>query len=124
MEAQADTAIMEAQADVFARFYGETVAVDDGVRLRWMQAPHMYWSDPRQSTYAAGLCGACGVTEAIRAEGQPAVDRWLDTLRAGISLSPLDLCGEPASISPRRRAYGKRSTCSRAWSTTWNVTSR
>lgn len=51
----------------------------------------MYWSDLRQSTYAAGLCGACGVTEAIRAEGQPAVDHWLDTLRAGISLSPLDL---------------------------------
>jgi len=82
--------IMEVQAEVFARFFGDTVALDDGARLYWAQQPHFYVG-LYPYTYAAGLACAYNVVEGIRRDGQRAVDRWLDTLRAGLTLPPVEL---------------------------------
>ena len=81
---------MDAQAEVFATCYGDAVAVDDGARLFWVQAPHLYVG-LYPYTYAAGLVCAWSVFDAIRREGQPATDRWLRTLRSGTSVPPLEL---------------------------------
>jgi oligoendopeptidase F len=82
--------IMDVQEEVFERFYAGTVTLDEGARLYWAQQPHFYMN-LYPYTYAAGL--ACGVAaaEAVRTEGQPAVERWLRMLRAGGTLPPLDL---------------------------------
>jgi oligoendopeptidase F len=57
-----------------------------------MEFPHFYLlTGLYLHTYAAGLVCAAEVTARIQAEGQPAVERWLDTLRLGSSRSSLDL---------------------------------
>jgi oligoendopeptidase F len=42
-------------------------------------------------TYSAGLTLSTAVAQAIKEEGQPAVDRWLTVLKAGGTLKPLEL---------------------------------
>ena len=85
-------AVLDAQGEVFERFYGDEVVVDDRARLYWMEQPHFYLAGGLYPhTYAAGLACAVAVADRIRSEGQPAVDRWLETLRLGTRLSPLEL---------------------------------
>lgn len=42
-------------------------------------------------TYSAGLTVSTAAARMIQEEGQPAVDRWLQALKAGGTLKPLDL---------------------------------
>ncbi len=82
--------ILQVQNEVFERFYSGSVVVDDAARLYWAQQPHFY-TGLYPYTYAAGLSCSYGVAEAIRQEGQPAVERWLRTLKAGGTQRPIEL---------------------------------
>lgn len=80
----------ELKGDILSSFWGEDVVIDDDAKLTWMRQPHYYMS-LYPYTYAAGLTASTAVAQLIREEGQPAVDRWLEVLKAGGSMSPLDL---------------------------------
>jgi oligoendopeptidase F len=99
--------IMQVQGEVFERYYAGTVTIDEAARLYWAQQPHFY-TGLYPYTYSAGLACAYGVVEAIRREGQPAVDRWLSALKAGGSLPPLELAKlagvDMSSPEPLRQA--------------------
>jgi oligoendopeptidase F len=99
--------LMDAQAEVFATCYGDAVAVDDGARLFWVQAPHLYVG-LYPYTYAAGLACASNVLDAIEREGHVAADRWVAALRAGASVPPLELTRmagvDMERVEPVRRA--------------------
>jgi oligoendopeptidase F len=82
--------IMGVQEEVFARFYDGAIVLDDGARLYWAQQPHFYMNH-YSYTYAAGLAAACAGVEMLRAEGQPAVDRWLGMLELGATLPPVEI---------------------------------
>jgi oligoendopeptidase F len=82
--------IMEVQGEVFEQFYGGTVAVDDGARLYWAQQPHFYMNLYPYS-YAAGLSLGFAAVEAMRTEGQAAVDRWLEMMLCGSTRSGIEL---------------------------------
>ncbi|MHB0886725.1 MAG: oligoendopeptidase F [Bacillota bacterium] len=82
--------LSQVQGDILAEFWGDTVEIDDGARLTWMRQPH-YYRGLYPYTYSAGLTVGTAVAQAIREEGQPAVDRWLTVLRAGGTRKPLDL---------------------------------
>ncbi len=82
--------VLDVQGEVFARFYGDSLVLDDAARLYWMQQPHFYM-DFYPYSYSAGLACGFGVADAIRAEGRPAAERWLSVLRAGYTLPPLEL---------------------------------
>lgn len=82
--------LSETKGAILAEFWGDTVTIDDGARLTWMRQPH-YYMGLYPYTYSAGLTVATAMAKAIREEGQPAVDRWLRTLKAGGTLKPLDL---------------------------------
>lgn len=85
--------LMDVQGDVLERFYGDTVEIDDGARLGWAQMPHFYMSIFLYS-YSAGLASGYAVVQAMREEGQPAVDRWLRMLTLGNSRPPITLLRE------------------------------
>lgn len=87
------SALMEVQGDVLERFYGDTVEIDDGARLGWAQMPHFYMSIFLYS-YSAGLASGYAAVQAMREEGQPAVDRWLRMLALGNSRPPITLLRE------------------------------
>jgi oligoendopeptidase F len=93
--AQADVPITarklaEWKGDVLASFWGDAVELDEAASLTWMRQPH-YYMGLYPYTYAAGLTASTAVAAKIREEGQPAVERWLEVLKAGGTKKPLDL---------------------------------
>jgi oligoendopeptidase F len=83
-------AILDVQAETFATFWGDAVVLDDEAKLYWAQQPHFYYG-LYSFTYSAGLAGGVAVADSIQREGQPAVDRWLEVLRLGGKLPPIEL---------------------------------
>lgn len=82
--------LCELKKDILSSFWGEDVVIDDDASLTWMRQPHYYMS-LYPYTYAAGLTASTAVAKLIKEEGQPAVDRWLEVLKAGGTMSPLEL---------------------------------
>ncbi|MCJ1668235.1 oligoendopeptidase F [Staphylococcus sp. NRL 16/872] len=75
---------------VYEQFFGDAVELTEGTELTWMRQPH-YYMGLYSYTYSAGLTIGTVMSQKIREEGQPAVDAWLDTLKAGGSKSPVEL---------------------------------
>jgi len=82
--------LTEQKGEVLEKFWGDAVEIDDGARLTWMRQPH-YYMGLYPYTYAAGLTASTAVSQLIFEQGQPAVDRWLQALKAGGTLRPLEL---------------------------------
>ncbi|MCG2451970.1 oligoendopeptidase F [Staphylococcus epidermidis] len=80
----------EIMLNTYKAFFGDTVEMTDRVELTWMRQPH-YYMGLYSYTYSAGLTIGTVVSQCIKKEGQPAVDRWLKTLQAGGSQSPIEL---------------------------------
>lgn len=78
------------KSQVLAEFWGDAVALDDGAGLAWMRQPH-YYMGLYPYTYALGLTVSTAAAQAIKEEGRPAVDRWLAVLKAGGTLTPVEL---------------------------------
>lgn len=76
--------------NVYQTFFGDAVEMTDGAELTWMRQPH-YYMGLYSYTYSAGLTIGTVVSQKIKNEGQPAVDAWLNTLKSGGSLSPVEL---------------------------------
>ncbi|MEK3798539.1 oligoendopeptidase F [Peribacillus sp. FSL H8-0477] len=82
--------LSEVNHEVLADFWGDAVELDAGASLTWMRQPH-YYMGLYPYTYSCGLTASTAVSQLIQEEGKPAVDRWLDVLRAGGTMKPLDL---------------------------------
>ncbi|TVX88422.1 oligoendopeptidase F [Paenibacillus agilis] len=78
------------KGDILSSFWGDAVEVDEDAKLTWMRQPHYYMS-LYPYMYAAGLTASTAAAQHIKEQGQPAVDRWLEALKAGGTLSPLEL---------------------------------
>ncbi|MBE7122343.1 oligoendopeptidase F [Bacillus cereus] len=84
------TTLTEIKTKVLSTFWGDSVEIDEGAGLTWMRQPH-YYMGLYSYTYSAGLTASTAVAQMIKEEGQPAVDRWLNVLRAGGTMKPLEL---------------------------------
>jgi oligoendopeptidase F len=82
--------LSEVTRAVLTEFWGDTVEIDEGASLTWMRQPH-YYMGLYPYTYSAGLTASTAVAQLIQEEGKPVVDRWLEVLRAGGTLKPLEL---------------------------------
>jgi oligoendopeptidase F len=82
--------LCEQKKELLENFWGDTVEIDEGASLTWMRQPH-YYMGLYPYTYSAGLTASTAVAQLIAEEGQPAVDRWLEVLKAGGTMKPLDL---------------------------------
>jgi oligoendopeptidase F len=71
-----------------ARYYGPDIVVDPEIDIEWARIPHFYRSFYVYK-YATGYSAAVALATQILQEGQPAVQRYLDFLRAGSSDYPL-----------------------------------
>jgi oligoendopeptidase F len=80
----------ERKGEILARFWGDTVTIDDGARMTWMRQPHFYMG-LYPYTYSVGLVASTAMSLLIQHEGPPAVQRWLEVLRAGGTRKPLEL---------------------------------
>jgi oligoendopeptidase F len=82
--------LTEVTGAVLSEFWGDTVEIDEGACLTWMRQPH-YYMGLYPYTYSAGLTASTAIAQLIQEEGQSAVDRWLEVLRAGGTMKPLEL---------------------------------
>ncbi|WP_433753073.1 oligoendopeptidase F [Paenibacillus amylolyticus] len=82
--------LSQLKGDILSEFWGPDLVIDEGAKLTWMRQPH-YYMGLYPYTYAAGLTASTAAAQQIRVEGQPAVDRWLNALKAGGSLTPQEL---------------------------------
>lgn len=80
----------ERKGGILARFWGDTVEIDDGARMTWMRQPH-YYLGLYPYTYSVGLVASTAMALRVQQEGPPAVQRWLEVLKAGGTRPPLEL---------------------------------
>lgn len=82
--------LCQQKRETLENFWGDTVIIDEGASLTWMRQPH-YYMGLYPYTYSAGLTVSTAMAQKIKADGQPAVNQWLDVLKAGGTKKPLDL---------------------------------
>jgi oligoendopeptidase F len=82
--------LTQQKQEALENFWGDSVSFDEGAGLTWMRQPH-YYMGLYPYTYSAGLTVSTAVAKRIQEEGKPAADNWLEVLKAGGTLKPLDL---------------------------------
>ncbi len=80
----------EKKRAILQGFWGDTVEIDDGAAMTWMRQPH-YYMGLYPYTYSIGLIAATALAEKSNRDGDVVLSQWLDVLRAGGTLPPLDL---------------------------------
>lgn len=82
--------LSEQKLEALGNFWGDSVELDEGAGLTWMHQPH-YYMGLYPYTYSAGLTVSTLVSRQILDEGKPTVEKWLEVLKAGGTLEPLEL---------------------------------
>ncbi|MBN2882285.1 MAG: oligoendopeptidase F, partial [Clostridia bacterium] len=71
-------------------YFGDDCVVDEKIKHEWSRIPHFYRSFYVYK-YATGFSSAVAIAQMIEEEGKPAVDRYIEFLKAGGSEYPLDI---------------------------------
>lgn len=80
----------QCKGEILAGFWGDAVEIDEGARMTWMRQPH-YYMGLYPYTYSVGLVAATAMAGMVAREGEPAVQRWLQVLKAGGTMKPMEL---------------------------------
>ena len=72
------------------KYFGPEMIVDDLISLEWSRIPHFYLNF-YVFQYATGYSSAIALAMGILEEGEKAVTRYLDFLKAGSSVYPIDI---------------------------------
>jgi oligoendopeptidase F len=76
--------------DLNKKYFGDDIVIDEEIGLEWSRIPHFYYNY-YVFQYATGFSAATALSKQILEEGQPAVDRYLDFLKAGSSDYPIEV---------------------------------
>ena len=71
-------------------YYGPDIVVDDEIAMEWSRIPHFYYNY-YVFQYATGYSAAIALSRKILAEGESAVEKYLNFLSGGCSKTPIDL---------------------------------
>lgn len=130
-EALAAEQLTEIAAAINARYSGPDLVADTTTGIFWAQLPHFYLNFYVYK-YATGISAGLALAQQILAEGQPAVERYLNFLSSGGSQSSVALLQQagvdmttPQPVEqaiqlfcrPRRtaRCYGERHGAAIGW---------
>ncbi|WP_031405064.1 oligoendopeptidase F [Geobacillus vulcani] len=76
--------------DLNKKYFGEDIVVDKEIGLEWARIPHFYYNYYVYQ-YATGFSAATALSKQILEEGEPAVRRYIDFLKAGSSDYPIEV---------------------------------
>jgi len=76
--------------DIYAKYWGPAMVVDDQEKLSWSRIPHFYYNYYVYA-YATSFAASQMLAQDIKEQGQPAVDRLIKFLSSGGSNAPLEL---------------------------------
>lgn len=82
--------LCEIKLNVMKQFWGEDFEIGEDAGLIWMRQPHYYFG-LYPYTYSAGLTIGTTVAKKLEENPEQIVDKWLETLSLGASLSAQDL---------------------------------
>jgi oligoendopeptidase F len=82
--------INEIFGDIYQKYWGSEMVVDNEEKLSWARISHFYYNY-YVYTYATSFAASQLIAKRIREEGEPAVDDYLKFLSAGSSLYPIEL---------------------------------
>ncbi len=82
--------LTESYGDLNRHYYGEDLTFDEEIALEWSRIPHFYYNY-YVFQYATGFSAATAFAEMIKEEGEPAVERYLNFLKAGSSDWPIEV---------------------------------
>ncbi|PWU67713.1 oligoendopeptidase F [Gracilibacillus dipsosauri] len=72
------------------KYFGDDLIVDEEIGLEWARIPHFYYNYYVYQ-YATGYAAAQSLANQILEEKEPAVERYLDYLKAGSSDYPIEV---------------------------------
>lgn len=72
------------------KYFGEGIVIDEEIALEWARIPHFYMNFYVYQ-YATGYSAATALSQQILEEGDPAVDRFVNFLKAGNSDLPIEV---------------------------------
>ncbi|HZW67441.1 MAG TPA: oligoendopeptidase F [Pseudogracilibacillus sp.] len=72
------------------KYFGDDIVVDEAIGLEWARIPHFYYNYYVYQ-YATGYAAATSLANQIVTEGEAAVNRYKDFLKAGSSDYPIEV---------------------------------
>ncbi|MFC0524764.1 oligoendopeptidase F [Pontibacillus salicampi] len=82
--------LTELYHDLNKKYFGSNIVVDDEIGLEWARIPHFYYNYYVYQ-YATGYAAATALAAQIQKEGDSAVERYKDFLKAGSSDYPIEV---------------------------------
>src|SRR5699024_6701310 len=76
--------------DLNKQYFGDKMVVDEKIGLEWARIPHFYYNYYVYQ-YATGMSAATSLANQILTEGEPAVERYINYLKAGSSDFPIEV---------------------------------
>ncbi len=76
--------------DLNKKYFGDNIVIDEEIGLEWARIPHFYYNYYVYQ-YATGFSAAAALSKQILEEGEPAVTRYVDFLKAGSSDYPIEV---------------------------------
>lgn len=82
--------LSEIYYDLNKKYFGEAIVIDDEIALEWARIPHFYYNYYVYQ-YATGYAAATSLSAQILEEGEEAVERYKNFLKAGSSDYPIEV---------------------------------
>ncbi len=76
--------------ELYSKYWGPAMNVDDEEEYTWARIPHFYYNFYVYQ-YATGMAASEALVGLVKRDGQPAVDRYLGFLKAGKSKYSIDI---------------------------------
>ncbi|MFC0469538.1 oligoendopeptidase F [Halalkalibacter kiskunsagensis] len=76
--------------DLNVKYFGNDLIIDEEIGLEWARIPHFYYNF-YVFQYATGYSAAAALSKQVLEEGESAVTRYLDFLKAGSSDYPIEV---------------------------------
>lgn len=89
-EALTPDKLSEIYGELYQAYWGPSMTVDEEEKYTWARIPHFYYNFYVYQ-YATSFAASQALAEKIKTEGQPAIDKFLTFLKAGSSVSPIEV---------------------------------
>lgn len=89
-EALTSNVLCKLYKDVFKKYWGPEMIIDDEETYTWARVPHFYYNF-YVFQYATGFAASEALASKVKSEGKPAIEKYLDFLKAGSSDYPINI---------------------------------
>lgn len=76
--------------DIYQKYWGDKMVVDEEESYTWARVPHFYYNFYVYQ-YATGFAASEALAAKVKLEGEPAVKKYMDFLKAGSSDYPINI---------------------------------